>query len=271
MGPIDKALKGIAELTSQLSSQGGVVKSSLLKLYPDQVNQALDAIATEAVDIVQELLSVPFDGSGAGPKESPKMRTGTLKDSIHWRDGKGSRSFPQPTAVTKEAFARFKSKTPNQYRWYKAIRSEAYSDPSMSRPYPKAQKSRPFRRVVEVSPTAVDKSDRDRLEYYSFYLESGWWSKASETHHDKGYNGLDQNHKPEAIFASDKKPGRGASWNPPRPYLSRLAAPVWQQRLERKYRQLLAKLGVPQPLVDKATLDVEWVLGRRVPFFRDNK
>ena len=270
MGSIANALKGIAELDAQLSARGGVVKTSLLQLYPDAVNQALDVVATEAVEIVQTILSEPFEGISSGPGKPPKKRTGTLHDSIHWRDGKGSRSFPRPTAVTREAFARFKAKTPKQYRWYKAIRNEAYSDTTMSRPYPAAQKSRPFRRVVEVSPKAVDRSDRDRLEYYSFYLQSGWWSKPSETHHDKGYNGPDNHSKPEAIFKADKNPG-GSSWNPPRPYLSKLADPVWQTRLERRYRQLLAKLGVPQPLVDKATLYVECVLGRRVPFFRDNK
>lgn len=270
MGALDNAIQALASMAAQVQAQG-VVKSSLLAMYPNEVNQALDVVAQEAVDIVQELLSTPFDGIGSTGGQSPQKRTGTLQESIHWRDGKGSRSFPQPSAVTREAFARFKSKTPNQYRWYKSIRNDAYSDTTMSRPYPKPQKSRPFRRVIEVSPTATDRSDRDRLEYYSFFLQSGWWSKPSESHNDKGYNALDANHKPDSIFRSEKKPGSGSAWNPPRPYLSRLADSVWKQRLERKYRQVLTQLKVPQPLVEKATLDVEWVLGRRVPFFRDNK
>jgi hypothetical protein len=270
MGALDNAIQALASMATQVQSQG-VVKSSLLAMYGNEVNQALDAVAQEAVDIVPELLSKEFDGKGSTPGQSPQKRTGTLQQSIHWRDGKGSRSFPQPSAVTRTAFARFKSKTPNQYRWYKAIRNEAYSETSMSRPYPKPQKSRSFRRVIEVSPQAVDSSDRARLEYYSFYLQSGWWSKPSETHHDKGYNALADHHKPDSIFRSEKKPGSGSAWNPPRPYLSRLADPLWEQRLQRKYRKVLTDLKVPQPLVEKATLDVEWVLGRRVPFFRDNK
>ena len=269
MSAIDNALQALAQLSAPVKAAGRV---SLLVTYTNEVNQALDQVAEYAVSIVQESLDIDFNGESSVGKEPPRKRTGSLQESIHWRDGKGSRDFPAPGAITKEAFARFKTeKSGRSYAWYQQIKKLAYNDPSMIRPYPKKQVSRKFARVIEVNPRARDRSDRQRLEYYSYYLESGWWSRGNDMHNDKGRGPNVQPSKDRPLKSPPAKYTGGPTWNEPRPYLSRLASPTYQYKLQRKYQEVLTKLNVPSELVAGATLKVEWILGRRVPFFRDNR
>jgi len=246
-------------------------RSALLKSYSSAVSQALDSAADAAVEIVQESLSEPNIGASSRPGEPPRMRTGTLMRSIHWRRKQGSRFFPAPNKITREAFARFKQESPKQYRWYKSIRNDAYADPKMARPYPVKPQGKLFTRVIEVSPRANDRSDRQRLEYYSYFLESGWWSVVNPDHLDKGYTASDGLYEANELPAAKANPKPGMPvYNPRRPYLS-LLQDRFASRLLRAYRKALVDNGVPEAIASQAGLKVTFELGRRVPFYRENK
>lgn len=237
-------------------------------MIAEMIHRALDATAARAVELVKDDLSIAYNGISSRPGEPPRMRTGSLRDSIDWISGGPSAGFPQPSSVDKESMRRFKQMQPSDYRWYKAIRSNAYNDRSLRSPYPAATKLKRFVRSIGVSPTATDRSDRERLQYYSYYLESGWYSAHNADHNDKGYV-----ESPSGESNWDNyNPGTNTSeepvYNPPRPYLSRLQT-VYRGELERYYHAQLVAQGMPHNLAQRSHLKVVFTLGRRVPFLRD--
>ena len=233
---------------------------------------ALDAVAEHAVKRVKRSLSEKYPPSSL-PGEAPASRTGTLRDSIHWRRGVESRQFPGPATNSASDEKRFASKKPADYAWREKIQKQAYSDNSIITPYPARKNPSTGTRIIQVNPRAVDSSERSRLEYYSFYLESGWWSKGNDGFNDKRpkSEGQGKKIKRKSVPRSEKRDG--PKWNPPRPYLSRLAWPGVAKELEGVYKAYLRK-NLPdafKSLADKATLKVTYNRGLRVPYISDNK
>jgi len=236
-------------------------------------SSALDAVARKAVEITKGYLSTPYETHGSSkPKESPHSRTGTLRDSIHWRKGVESRQFPGPATNSASDEKRFASKKPADYAWREKIQKQAYTDNSLITPYPAKKNPSIGTRIIQVNPRAVDSSERSRLEYYSFYLESGWWSKGNDGFNDKRPKSEAQGKKIKRKSALKGDKRDGPKWNPPRPYLSRLAWPGVARELEGVYKDYLRK-NLPdafKSLADKATLKVTYNRGLRVPYISDN-
>jgi hypothetical protein len=233
---------------------------------------ALDAVARYAVRMVKTSLSEKYPPSSR-PLEAPASRTGTLRDSIHWRRGVESRQFPGPASNSASDEKRFAAKKPADYAWREKIQREGFSDNSVITPYPVRQNKSIGTRIIQVNPRAVDRSERSRLEYYSFYLETGWWSKGNDGFGDKRpeKQGEGEKVKRQSVPKSEKR--EGPKWNPPRPYLSRLAWPGIAKELEGVYKDYLRK-NLPaafKSLADKATLKVTYNRGLRVPYISDNK
>lgn len=233
---------------------------------------ALDAVAEHAVKRVKRSLSEKYPPSSR-PGEAPARRTGTLQDSIHWRRGVESRQFPGPASNSASDEKRFASKKPADYAWREKIQREAFSDNSVITPYPARQNKSIGTRIIQVNPRAVDRSERSRLEYYSFFLETGWYSKGNDGFNDKRpkKQGEGEKVKRQSVPKSEKRDG--PKWNPPRPYLSRLAWPGIAKELEGVYKAYLRdKLPAAfKSLADKATLKVTYNRGLRVPYISDNK
>jgi hypothetical protein len=233
---------------------------------------ALDAVARYAVRRVKRSLGEKYPPSSR-PLEAPARRTGTLQDSIHWRRGVESRQFPGPASNSAIDEKRFAAKKPADYAWREKIQREGFSDNSLITPYPVRQNKSIGTRIIQVNPRAVDRSERSRLEYYSFYLETGWWSKGNDGFGDKRpeKQGEGEKVKRQSVPKSEKRDG--PKWNPPRPYLSRLAWPGIAKELEGVYKDYLRdKLPAAfKSLADKATLKVTYNRGLRVPYISDNK
>ena len=230
------------------------------------------AVAEHAVKRVKRSLSEKYPPSSL-PGEAPASRTGTLRDSIHWRRGVESRQFPGPASNSASDEKRFASKKPADYAWREKIQREAFSDNSIITPYPARQNKSIGTRIIQVNPRAVDRSERSRLEYYSFFLETGWYSKGNDGFNDKRpkKQGEGEKIKRQSVPKGDKR--EGPKWNPPRPYLSRLAWPEIAKELEGVYKAYLRdKLPAAfKSLADKATLKVTYNRGLRVPYISDNK
>lgn len=235
----------------------------------DRANKvAMNAVGEEAVNIVKRYLSVPFAGVSSKPYESPKARTGSLRDSIRYRVGRETRQFPGPSKGQSQA----KFASSKQYQWYNKINTQAYTDNSIITPYPQKSVYSRESRVIEVNPRAVDRSDRQRLEYYSHYLETGWYSRVNSRHLDKGSGSLKKQSVRRGI-PSKKAKTNGPKWNPPRPYLRRLMLEKHKSVLLGVYRTVLAR-ELPAALkgvAKTATLDIKYVSGLRVPFVSGNK
>lgn len=233
---------------------------------------ALDAVARYAVRRVKRSLGEKYPPSSR-PLEAPARRTGTLQDSIHWRRGVESRQFPGPASNSASDEKRFAAKKPADYAWREKIQREGFSDNSVITPYPVRQNKSIGTRIIQVNPRAVDRSERSRLEYYSFYLETGWRSKGNDGFGDKRpeKQGEGEKVKRQSVPKSEKRDG--PKWNPPRPYLSRLAWPGIAKELEGVYKDYLRdKLPAAfKSLADKATLKVTYNRGLRVPYISDNK
>jgi hypothetical protein len=233
---------------------------------------ALDAVAEHAVKRVKRSLSLDYPPSSL-PGEAPARRTGTLQDSIHWRRGVESRQFPGPASNSASDEKRFASKKPADYAWREKIQREGFSDKSMITPYPARKPPSIGTRIIQVNPRAVDESERSRLEYYSYFLESGWWSKGNDGFGDKRPKSEAQGKKIKRQSVPKSEKRDGPKWNPPRPYLSRLAWPGIAKELEGVYKDYLRdKLPAAfKSLADKATLKVTYNRGLRVPYISDNK
>lgn len=231
---------------------------------------ALDAVAQRAVAMVKQYLSTPGppNGPSSGPGDAPHQRTKTLFNSIHWRVGKESRFFPSSKPIQGQ---RTQSKAAQEYQWYQKIQSSAYQNNSIITPYPRKTRGSSLVRVIEVDPQAADNSDRKRLEYYSYYLQTGWWSRPNDQHKDKG-TGLPstKGHARSKANKGQKRPG--PRWNPPRPYLVRLAYPQTAAQLQTIYQNVLRSKLPPalKYLADKATLKVTYHRSLRVPFTSEN-
>ena len=280
---LDTALQLISQLSSgnlsvvksgSVYSAGGKNYISDKKAFDKANKIALDIVAAEAVNMVKRWLGVGYPPSSL-PGEPPRSRTGTLRDSIHWRAGKVSREFPGPPGKTISDMKRFAAKSPQEWAWYKKIMRDAYKDRSLITPYPKRSKRSTQVRVIEVDPNAPDKTEGSRLEYYSYYLETGWYSTNNDFHNDKG-QGKNKGTPYKRERAKRNKGATGPKWNPPRPYLSRLAWPANKQRLEQIYRTALkVQLNLISPgmgqLADKATLTVVFNRTLRVPYLSGNQ
>lgn len=262
-GDIIRAL-GVLGKSQGVARPNGISNGMIASM----IHAALDATATRSVELVKEDLSMAYNGISSRPGEPPKMRTGSLRDSIHWFSGGSAGGFPGPSAVDKESFRRFKQRRQSDYRWYKAIRSNAYNDRSLRNSYPQSSQLQRFVRTVSVSPNAVDRSDRERLQYYSYYLESGWYSASNADHNDKGYMSSPTGETNWDTYEPSGEPSDEPVYNPPRPYLSRLQT-VYRMELERYYHAQLVAQGLPHDLAQRSRLRVEFVLGRRVPYQRD--
>lgn len=241
----------------------------------ERANQvALDTVADRAVAIVKGLLSRDYYVHGpAGPNESPSSRTGTLRDSIHWKAGRSSRQFPGPFPddIKKTDLQRFSKRERGQYNWYQKIKNKAYENRSLITPYPTAQKARANVRVIEVDPHAADRSSRQRLEYYSYFLETGWNSARNEFHKDTGKAGSIHNASPKKPKHNSHSDGTG--WNPPRPYLRKLDSPEYRNELENLYQTVLAR-ELPEQyknIASRCKLTVSYNHSLRVPYLSDNK
>lgn len=252
--------------------QGGGRTLSMSQQEFDRANKvALDAVATFAVSAVKSMLSRPHPPSSA-PGDSPARRTGTLRDSIHWRAGRSSRQFPGPVPrdMSPASIKRFKADDPDKYGWYKEIKNRAYKDKSIIQPYPKADVAKDIVRVIEVDPSAPDRSDRQRLEYYSYYLETGWHSDKNRQFRDKGTKGA------SPVKVGRSRPQRDTDvggWNPPRPYLMKLARPNYKSAMEVLYQQVLMR-ELPanlRSLAFRARLSVTYNHSLRVPYVSNNK
>lgn len=237
----------------------------------DRANKvAMNAVGEEAVNIVKRYLSVPFSGTSSRPYESPRARTGTLRDSIRYRVGRETRQFPGPSKGQSEQ--RFAAKSPKQYQWYQKINAQAYQDNSIITPYPQKSVYSRETRTIEVNPRATDRSDRQRLEYYSYFLETGWYSRTNKQHLDKGV-GSKASGKIRRGIPSKKPSSNGPKWNPPRPYLRRLMLDKHKSVLLGVYRTVLAR-ELPSALkgvAKTATLEIKYVSGLRVPFVSGNQ
>lgn len=278
---IDNVMKFISEQASKRPSVRGRTSqavSSSVSIASDQEifrlanEKALDEVAKYATALVKAKLSRPYDGVSSAPGESPKQRTGTLRDSIHWRRSQASRAFPgsKSSDLSKNGKVSFKSMGREKYMWYKRIKKEAYEDNKIIDPYPVSPSPNNLVRVIEVDPSAADRSDRSRLEYYSYYLETGWYSKSNQQFRDKGNPRGSKNEVPRAVPAS---PRDGSGWNPPRPYLSLLTSPSIKSSMEILYQSSLAR-ELPRHLRSmayKARLTVKYNRSLRVPYISENK
>lgn len=274
---IDDALSLINEIqrgTATFATSGGVYSAkgknwiSSKADFDKANNTALDSVADEAVKMVKQFLSTPYPPSSL-PGQAPHMRTGTLKDSIHWRRGRASRQFPGPAGKSIGDLKRFIAKNKQEYDWYKKIKREAYQNNQIINPYPRRDRNMAATRVIEVDPKAVDQSEGRRLEYYSYFLETGWYSRASKQFLDKG-----KGSNTGSVYSGRKpKKTNGPKWNPPRPYLSRLTYPAYKQRLEQVYK-LALRNALPAGLkflADRATLTITYNRSLRVPFISGNQ
>jgi hypothetical protein len=267
------AKSGVTSGSSQSTTKTGSKQWVSANNEVHRVNSAaLDAVAEHAVKRVKRSLSEKYPPSSL-PGEAPARRTGTLHDSIHWRKGVESRQFPGPATNSVDGEKRFASKKPADYAWREKIQKQAYSDNSIITPYPARKNPSAGTRIIEVNPRAVDHSERSRLEYYSYFLESGWWSKGNDGFNDKRpkSEGQGKKIKRQSVPKSEKR--EGPKWNPPRPYLSRLAWPGIARELENVYKAYLRD-NLPaafKSLADKATLKVTYNRGLRVPYISDNK
>lgn len=238
-----------------------------------QANEiALDEVARYATSLVKMKLSRPYDGVSSNPGEPPKERTKTLRNSIHWRRSKPSRSFPSPTSgdLSKNGKAAFRNMPQEKYLWYKRIVKNAYEDNKIIDPYPVPPTPNSLVRVIEVDPSATDMSDRGRLEYYSYYLETGWFSKSNKQFRDKGNPYGSDVEVPSAVPEALRT---GSGWNPPRPYLMLLVRPATKTSMELIYKNSLARNLPPhlRYMAYKATLTVKYNRSLRVPYIAENK
>lgn len=273
---IDAALNLLAQMAQGVSvntnasgvySAGGKNYIMNKKEFDKANNAALDVVAEEAVNMVKKWLSVPYPRSSR-PGESPRRRDGNLMDSIHFRKGRASRQFPSPTPPS--ASARANPKRSQEYQWYQNIQNSAYNDKSIANPYPSKDKYLSATRVIEVNPRFADQSDRRRLEYYAYYLETGWFSRPNNKFNDKG-SGSSQKGK------TKRKRGRkslslGTKYNPPRPYLRKLTYNSHKAHLLATYKSAL-RVRLPngmKHLADQATLTVTYQSKLRVPFASSN-
>lgn len=276
---LENALKFLNQSTSAaIARRGNNMVYSESKSTADHVafnaanEAALNEVAAWAVAITKRKLSTSYPPSSL-PGQPPHRRTGTLMNSIHWRAGKASREFPGPVPrdFSKSSMQRFKTENELKYGWYKKIVTRAYKNNSLIKPYPAAQLYSSLVRVIEVDPNAPDDSDRKRLEYYSYYLETGWMSQRNKHFRDKGNPqgaGVDV---PSARSLASH-PSRGG-WNPPRPFLKSLATPAYRATMNNLYRDALRRLLPPhlRYMADKATLKVEYNHSLRVPYVSSNK
>jgi hypothetical protein len=276
---IDAALNLLAQMSqgvtvstnaSGVYSAGGKNYIMNKKEFDKANNAALDVVAEEAVNMVKKWLSVPYTGNGSSrPGESPRRRDGNLMDSIHFRKGRASRQFPSPTPPS--ASARANPKTTQAYQWYQNIQNNAYSNNSIINPYPSKDKFLSATRVIEVNPRFADKSDRQRLEYYSYYLETGWFSRPNKQFNDKGTTS-----KQRGIVKrkrGKKSLSLGTKYNPPRPYLRKLTYNVNKAYLLGVYKSAL-RVRLPngmKHLADQAVLTITYQRGLRVPFASQNR
>lgn len=278
---IDNVMKFIADQASKRHSVQGQTQqrsytasdiASDQDLFRRANEIALDEVAKYATALVKAKLSRPYDGVSSAPGESPKQRTGTLRDSIHWRRSQSSRAFPgsKSSDLSKNGKVSFKSMGREKYMWYKRIKKEAYEDNKIIDPYPVSPSPNNLVRVIEVDPSAADRSDRSRLEYYSYYLETGWYSKSNQQFRDKGNPRGSKNEVPRAVPASARE---GSGWNPPRPYLSLLVSPSIKSSMESVYQNSLARNLPPhlRHMAYKARLTVKYNRSLRVPYISENR
>lgn len=278
---IKDALKFISDISGKSVTTTGTASPSYnrgsigLASVFDRANKiALDAVADFGVAEVKTLLSRDYYTHGpAGPNESPSSRTGTLKDSIHWKAGRSSRQFPGPfpDGMKKTDLKRFSRKERIQYNWYQRIKNHAYENNSLITPYPASPRSSSNIRIIEVDPGAADRSSRQRLEYYSYYLETGWHSGRNEFHKDTGKSSSHRTTSPKK--PSKNSHGDGSGWNPARPFLMKLARPEYQAQMQAIYQSALAR-ELPEPykkLAFRCKLTVSYNHSLRVPYLSDNK
>lgn len=276
---LDNALKFLTQSTaSAVARRGNNTVYSESRSTADRVafnaanKAALDDVAAWAVAVVKRKLSTPFPPSSS-PGTPPHRRTGTLMNSIHWRAGKASREFPGPVPrdFSPQSMQRFKADNELKYQWYKRITRRAYRDNSLIRPYPPSQLYSSLVRVIEVDPNAPDESDRKRLEYYSYYLETGWVSQRNKHFRDKGNAHGAGLSVPSARSTSWRTSFAG--WNPPRPFLKTLATPGYRSTMNNIYRDALRRQLPPhlKYMADKATLKVVYNHSLRVPYAAENK
>lgn len=271
---LDNALKFIAQQsgvkvqrpTGRINTSPTLVSNDQ-KMFAEANADALDEVAKYAVSVVKSKLSTSYWSNGpSAPWTPPHGRTWTLMNSIHWRRAKASREFPRPVA------RRFKRDFQQQYQWYNKIVRKAYDDNSIITPYPEPLQANDLVRVIEVNPQAVDLSDRQRLEYYSYYLETGWYNRPNMQFNDKGHVAHDMSVN-SGEPSNELSRVMGSGWNPPRPYLQTLTLQVYKTTMELIYKRQLAN-KLPSHLrymAWKASLTIQYNKALRVPYLSSNK